>query len=109
MVPLVSKLIMIHIISNGTINLVMVRRHRILNEELIHVVNACYRRLVELSFEYEEGLETKQLFKFLWRVTKHRKGNPHYPELNPGTIYQLIREIEKEFKIPSYLYTLQKK
>ena len=100
---------MLHVISNGTIKSCMVRRHRILDDELIYVVYACYRRLVELSFEYEEGLETEQLFKFLWRVTKHRKGNPHYPELNPGSINQLIKEIEREFKIPSYMDILQKK
>jgi hypothetical protein len=81
----------------------MVRRHRILNNELGYVVNACYRRLVDLSLEYDEGLETLSLFRFLWRITKHRKGNPHYPELTPGSIGKLLLEIEKEFNIPSYM------
>lgn len=81
----------------------MVRRHRIIDDELYYVVKACYRRLVELSYEYKIDEETKSLFTFLWRITQHRKGNPHYPELDPGSISSLIREIEKEFNFESYL------
>ena len=81
----------------------MVRRHRITDEELFHIINACYRRLVELIVDYEIKAETESLFKFLWRTTKHKKGNPHYPKLDPGSITRLIREIERKFDMSSYL------
>jgi hypothetical protein len=81
----------------------MVRRHRILDDELIYIVYACYRRFVETFVKYEENPETQYLFKFLWRVIEHRKGNPHYPEISQAMCYHLARRIEKEFNLSSYL------
>ncbi|MFC1804147.1 hypothetical protein ACFL0D_09335 [Thermoproteota archaeon] len=81
----------------------MVRRHRIADEELFHIINACYRRFVEVIVGYEINAEAESLFRFLWRTTKHKKGNPHYPILDPGSITRLIREIERKFDMSSYL------
>jgi hypothetical protein len=80
----------------------MVRRHRIGDEELPYIIDACYHRLVDLTVEYRIDEETRSLFRFLWRITEHRKGNPHYPKLGYWSIKFLIRKIEKEFNIESY-------
>ena len=87
----------------------MVRRHRIFDDELIHVTYACYCRFVLLTVNQSNDEETESLFRFLWRVAKHRKGNPHYPEMNLGTQSELIRNLENQYLFDSYLDELMKK
>jgi hypothetical protein len=86
----------------------MVRRHRIFEDELIHIIYACYRRFVLLTVNQNYDEETESLFRFLWRVAKHRKGNPHYPEINPCTQSELIRDLENQYLFDSYLDELMK-
>ena len=69
----------------------MAKRPRILEDEITPVMRAIHHRLAAMEPVEEPG-EAAALYRVLWRLKENRRGPPHYPEINPQTIRELIEE-----------------
>jgi len=58
----------------------MARRHRILESEVRYVMKAAHYRLETLLKKHDVGEEAHELFRVPWRLNRHMKGPPRYPE-----------------------------
>lgn len=70
----------------------MVRRHRLQEEEMGYVMKSVHLRLVRLARRKEYTEETETLFRVLWRLTRHSRGAPGYPETNEDEVKRLLRD-----------------
>lgn len=79
----------------GTNTKHMPRRHRIFQNEIMHVMKTIHKYLASKNIEQDTDItETAALFKVLWRFKEHRTGPPCYPEIDSTSINELLREVE---------------
>ena len=79
----------------GTNTSRMERRHRIFQNEIIHVIKAIHSHLTATMTNPDTSTtETTALFRVLWRFKEHRTGPPNYPEIDATNIATLLQEVE---------------
>jgi hypothetical protein len=72
-------------------NTTMAKRLRVYEDEVTPVMRAIRHRHAAME-PVEDQAEAAVLFKVLWRLKENRRGPPHYPEINPQTIKELLEE-----------------
>lgn len=75
----------------------MTRRHRIFNDEIHFVVMALAKTFETKTCDEMKYGEGHALFKVLWRFKEHRTGPPSYPEIDEGTVSQLLEDVRFAF------------
>ena len=74
------------------VQITMVRRHRISEDEVKPVMRAVFRRLSDMATIDPLPEDAYSLFTVLWRFKEHRTGPPHYPEVTHDAIVNLLHE-----------------
>ena len=69
----------------------MVKRLRVYEDEVTPIMRAIRHRLSTIE-PVEDQAEASALYKVLWRLKENRRGPPHYPEINPQAITELLEE-----------------